>query len=173
MDKQPQPNPELEKLAELVKASRIAMLTTAEPDGTLRSRPLATLQFDSEGNIWFFTSISSPKVEEIEEHRQVNLSYADPAKHDFVSISGSAQLVRDREKMRELWTPWIKPWFPRGLDDPDLVLLRVAVHQAEYWDAPASSVKRLYALGKAIATGKTDALGENRKVTHPGSVARN
>ena len=166
MDKQPQSTKEMSQLAELVKTTRTAMLTTAEPDGTLRSRPLATLQFDSQGQLWFFTSISSPKVEEIEQHREVNLSYANPEKQDYVSISGTAQLVRDPAKMRELWTPWVKPWFPRGLEDSDLALLKVTMHEAEYWDAPASKMKRLYGLSKAIATGKTDALGENQKVTN-------
>ncbi|MGH8284705.1 MAG: pyridoxamine 5'-phosphate oxidase family protein [Steroidobacteraceae bacterium] len=165
MHKQKQSDADLEKLADLIEESRIAMLTTAEPDGTLRSRPLATLQLDARGALWFFTSASSPKVDEIERHRRVNLSYVNPGDEDYVSISGIAETVRDRAKMRELWTPWVKPWFPRGLDDPDLVLLKVTIEQAEYWDAPDSAAKRLYGLAKALATGETDALGRNAKIS--------
>jgi len=167
MDKQTQATPEMNRLAELVKESRIAMLTTAEPNGTLRSRPLATLQMDSQGTLWFFTSVSSPKVEEIDQHRQVNLSYANLEDHDFVSISGRATVVRDREKMKQLWTPWIEPWFPKGLEDPDLVLLAVRVDQAEYWDAPDSKVKRMFGLAKAVRTGDTSGLGEHEKISPP------
>jgi general stress protein 26 len=105
MDKQKQADADLEKLADIVEDVRIGMLTTLEPDGRLRSRPLATLQLDAAGALWFFTSVSSPKVEEIEQHRQVNVSYANPESHDYVSISGTAILTRDRAKMRELWTP--------------------------------------------------------------------
>lgn len=164
MDVQKQSNAELQKLAELIAEIRFAMLTTAEPDGTLRSRPLSTLQMDAHGQLWFFIGQRSPKADELEQHRQVNLSYARPDKQDYVSISGTAQLVRDRDKMRELWTPWIKPWFPDGLDDPDLVLLKVALEQAEYWEAPGSAIKRYYGLAKALVTGNTDGLGENRKI---------
>lgn len=164
MDKQKQADADLEKLADIVEDVRIGMLTTAEPDGRLRSRPLATLQLDAERTLWFFTSVSSQKVEEIEQHRQVNVSYANPESHDYVSISGTAVLTRDRAKMRELWTPWIKPWFPRGLDDPDLALLRVTIEQAEYWDAPDSGASRLLGLARAVATGNTRALSENVKV---------
>ena len=167
MDKQTQATPEMNKLAELVKEARIAMLTTAEPNGTLRSRPLATLQMDSQGTLWFFTSVTSPKVEEIDQHRQVNVSYANPDDMDYVSISGRATIVRDREKMKQLWTKWVEPWFPKGLDDPDLVLLAVQVDQAEYWDAPDSAVKRMFGLAKALRSGDTSGLGEHEKVTPP------
>ena len=56
-----QHNAALAKVAEMVGDAKFAMLTTLEKDGTLRSRPMATMQLDSEGNLWFFTSMSSPK----------------------------------------------------------------------------------------------------------------
>jgi general stress protein 26 len=164
MYKQKQSDADLEKLADLIEESRIAMLTTAEADGTLRSRPIATLQLDAQGVLWFFTSASSSKIDEIEQHRRVNLSYVNADEHDYVSISGTAETVRDRVKMRELWTPWVKPWFPRGLDDPDLVLLKVTIERAEYWDAPDSGAKRLFGLARALATGNTAGLGRNEKI---------
>ncbi|WP_334186457.1 pyridoxamine 5'-phosphate oxidase family protein [Noviherbaspirillum sp.] len=164
MDVQEQDNPELQAVADLVKDIKFAMLTTEESDGTLRSRPMSTMQMESNGDLWFFTSQSSPKITEAEQHRQVNLGYARIDKQDYVSISGIGEVVRDKAKMAQLWTPWIKPWFPDGLDDPDLVLLRVRITEAEYWDAPGSTVKRLYGLAKGIVTGDTSSLGDNRKV---------
>lgn len=165
MDRRLAAENDLEKLADLIEECRFAMLTTAEPDGTLRSRPLATLQVDPAGALWFFTSASSPKVEEIEQYRRVNLSYSNPDASDYVSVSGTAHTVRDRAKMRELWTPWVKPWFPRGLDDPDLVLLKVTIDRAEYWDAPDSGAKRLVGLARALSAGSTRGLGANVKVS--------
>ena len=167
MEVQPQGTTGMQRLAELVGEAQIAMLTTAEANGLLRSRPLVTLQLDSDGRLWFFVSLTSPKVDEISRHRQVNLSYSDPDKQDYVSISGAAQIVRDREKMRTLWTPWVEPYFPGGLEDPNLALLCVQVDQAEYWNAPESNVQRLYGFAKAIATGDTSALGEHERVTGP------
>ncbi|HEY6482448.1 MAG TPA: pyridoxamine 5'-phosphate oxidase family protein [Steroidobacteraceae bacterium] len=166
MKTQRQADPNMQKLAELIQETSIAMLATAEPDGSLRSRPLATLEMDGEGKLWFFTALSTGKVGEIDQHRQVNLSYADPARQSYVSISGHARLLRDSERMRKLWTPWVEPWFPDGLQDPDLALLEVTVNDAEYWDAPASRTQRLFGLARAITTGKTDQLGEHAKV-HP------
>ncbi len=170
MDKQRQSDPGMQKLADLIGATTIAMLTTEDTDGALRSRPLATLQMDSAGKLWFFTAMSSGKVGQIDQHRHVNLSYANHEKQSYVSISGSARLLRDREKMRELWSVWAKPWFKNGPDDPDLGLLEVTVQQAEYWDAPASRMERLIGLAKAMSTGNTDQLGEHGNVTGPDSA---
>ena len=126
----------LAKVAEMASDTKFAMLTTKEKDGTLRSRPMATLQLDGEGNLWFFTSLSSPEIEETQPDQQVSLSYSRSDKQDYLSVSGAAQLVHDREKMKVLWSPWLKPWFPKGLDDPNLALLKVSIMAVEYWDAP-------------------------------------
>jgi general stress protein 26 len=132
-----QKSAELARLASLVRQMKVGMLTTIEPDGSLRSRPLETLELDAEGRLWFFTEAGSPKTAEIEAHdHQVSLAYADPRDEDFASISGTARLVRDPAKMRSLWSPGFERWFPRGLDDPDLALLEVRIDKAEYWDRP-------------------------------------
>ncbi|HEY8607200.1 MAG TPA: pyridoxamine 5'-phosphate oxidase family protein [Noviherbaspirillum sp.] len=164
MDVQEQNRGDLQQVAELVEEIKFAMMTTEEIDGTLRSRPMSTMQMDSDGCLWFFTAMSSPKMDEVDQHRQVNLSYARPDKQDYLSISGTCEMVRDKDKMQALWTPWVKPWFPQGVDDPDLVLLKVTITEAEYWMAPGSAAKRLYGLAKGIMTGNTDALGDNRKI---------
>src|SRR5919106_586153 len=106
---------DLARLAALVRQMKVGMLTTIEADGSLRSRPLETVELDREGRLWFFTEASSPKSAQIEAHdHQVNLSYADPRDEDFASISGTARLVHDRDKMLALWSPRLERWFPRG-----------------------------------------------------------
>ena len=132
-----QKSEELARLAALMRQMKIGMLTTIEPDGSLRSRPLETVEVDREGRLWFFTQAHSPKSARAEAgDHQVNLSYADPRDEDFASISGTARVVRDVERMRELWTANLDRWFPRGLEDPDLALLEVRIDKAEYWDEP-------------------------------------
>jgi general stress protein 26 len=132
-----QKSQDLAKLAALVRQMKVGMLTTIEADGSLRSRPLETVEVVREGRLWFFTQANSPKSAQIEAHdHQVNLSYADPRDEDFASISGTARVVRDKDKMRALWAARLERWFPRGLDDPDLALLEVRIDKAEYWDEP-------------------------------------
>lgn len=132
-----QKSQDLARLAALVRQMKIAMLTTVEPDGSLRSRPLHTVELDAAGRLWFFTQAHAPKSLEVQQDNQVSLSYADPRDEDFASVSGTARVVRDKEKMRALWNSKLEPWFPRGLEDPDLALLEVRIDKAEYWDAPS------------------------------------
>ena len=143
------------QLGKLIKGIGFAMLTTAMPDGTLRSRPMATQQTEFDGTLWFFTYADSAKVDEVRQDWHVNLAYADPAGNRYVSVSGLARTVRDPAKARELWNPLHKAWFPKGLDDPNLALLRVDVEQAEYWDGPSSKIVQLAGFVKATLTGKS------------------
>jgi general stress protein 26 len=155
---------DLEKLASLIKGIKFAMLTTMEEDGTLHSRPMTTQDSDFDGVLWFFTRTDTPKVWEANQHRQVSVSFADPEKSKFISASGSATIVHDRSKMEELWKAPYKVFFPNGLDDPELALLKVTVQKAEYWDSSPTAVGRAIDFAKAYVTGDVSKLGEHKKV---------
>jgi len=161
------PHPEgYAKLWELIQDIKVAMFTTVTDPGVLHSRPMVTQQADpGEAVLWFFTSIDSPKVADIYHTRQVGVSYAAPEKHRYVSVAGRAHVVRDADKLRELWTPDMKLWFPAGLGDPYLALVRVEVDSAQFWDSPSSAVVRLANLAKRTLTGKpAGGAGENVKL---------
>lgn len=151
-------------IGDKIQGIRIAMMTTAEADGTLRSRPMATQDVEFDGTLWFFTMADAPKVGEVKRDQQVNLSYAKPDDQLYVSISGTAELIRDQQKVKEMWKPIYKAWFPSGENDPNLALLKVDAIQAEYWDSPSSKMVQLVLMAKAAITGSQDALGENKKV---------
>ena len=157
-------NSNIKLIGDKIKGIRIAMMTTAEIDGTLRSRPMAMQDMEFDGTLWFFTLADAPKVGEVERDHHVNLSYTKPDDELYVSISGSAQLVRDQQKVKDLWKPILKVWFPNGENDPNLALLKVDATQAEYWDSPSSKMVQLVLMAKAAVTGSPDALGENKKV---------
>jgi general stress protein 26 len=156
---------DLQKLRELVKEIDFCMLTTVDERGDLHSRPMSSNgDIDQNGDIWFFTSASSHKVSEIEKLPKVNVSFADPDNQHYISISGNAQLVRDRNKIEELWRPEFKMWFPEGKDDPEIALLRVSLEKAEYWDSPSSTVGFMLSFVSSLVTGKEADHGENKKL---------
>lgn len=142
------------KLRDLIRDVKVAMLCTVEEDGCIRSRPMMTQKVEFDGQLWFFTGLDSGKVHEVEHEQHVNVSYANPDDQVYVSVSGRATISRDRAKMEELWNPVHKAWFPKGLDDPNIALLRVEVEKAEYWDAPSGRLVQLAGFVKALATGK-------------------
>jgi len=156
---------DLGKLREMVKNIDFCMLTTVDENGGLHSRPMSSNgDIDRDGDIWFFTSASSHKVSEIAKLPKVNLSFADPDNQRYVSVSGKAQLIRDRKKIEELWRPEFKIWFPEGKDDPEVALLRVNLEKAEYWDSPSSTIGYALSFVSSLITGKEPDMGENKKL---------
>ena len=139
----------IRKLATMIRNVKVAMLTTMGADRTLRSRPMATQEADFDGTLWFFTQASSEKAREIRLNPHVNASYVSTDDHHYVSLSGNASLVQDRDKMQELWSPAYRVWFSQGLEDPELALLKVDVEQAEYWDMLSSSMVSLLELDRS------------------------
>ena len=152
------------KLKDLIESIDFAMLTTVN-GGQLRSRPMSTQKFEMDGDLWFFTSDQTHKIEEIEQDSRVNVAYAKPEDNVYVSVSGRAELVKDKEKIEELWNPILKAWFPKGLDDPTLALLKISVEEAEYWDSPNSKIVQLYGFVKAMVTGEPAKGGDHGKVS--------
>jgi general stress protein 26 len=154
----------IEKLKSLIEDIDFGMLTTMD-GGKLRSRPMSTQEVQADGDLWFFTSDKTHKVDEIEADNRVNVAYSKPDDNVYVSVSGTATIVKDRAKIEELWNPVLKAWFPEGLDDPTLCLLKVSVEEAEYWDSPNSKIVQIAGFVKALVTGKAAQGGENEKIS--------
>ncbi len=153
------------KIGDLIKSIRITMLSTAAPDGSIDSRPMATQEADFDGVVYFLTREESGKVHEIQADSHVSLLYADPSNAKFVSAKGRASISKDRAKIHELWNPMYKAWFPQGEDDPQITVLRVDITEAQYWEASSSKLVRGLKYVAAAATGGKVDLGETGKVS--------
>lgn len=148
------PNKNIRELGKLIKDIKVAMMTTVDTKGRMHSRPMATQQIDFDGSLWFFTGKESEKVNELKKLEQVQISYADPKDQRYLSVTGIAELVDDPEMAERLWNPFYKAWFPKGLDDPNISLLKVDVKMAEYWESLSSPVVHLIGFAKAALAGK-------------------
>jgi general stress protein 26 len=148
---------DLERLGNLIKDIKFTMLSTVCEDGTIHSRPMATQKLDVkkfDGTLWFFSRKNSIKNHEIENDQHVNLAYASPDSQKYASVCGRALITSDKAKIKELWNPTLKAWFPEGVDDPEISLIGVQVESAELWDSPPSKVVQLAGFMKASITGK-------------------
>ena len=154
----PQNTPELSRLGDLIEDMPLAMMGTVDDSGALASRPMTTLEMDADGALWFFTDLRSTKLAQLQA---VNLSFADSGKASYVSLSGQGQINTDAARIRALWTPWAKPWFPDGPTSPDLALLKFVPQAAEYWDAPSSRMVRLFSMVASMVSGKPVAMGDH------------
>jgi general stress protein 26 len=161
----------LDELWKLVDGIETAMLTTRRADGHLVSRPMATQKRAPGADFWFVTMEDMPKVEEIAAEPRVNLSYYQDHTREWVSVSGEAEISRDRSKIRELWAPDWKTWFPDqggkrdgGPEDPRIVLIGVRAVSAQYMTLDKPQPLVLFDIVKSKLTGKTPEMGEVKRV---------
>jgi general stress protein 26 len=161
-----------EKLYGLIEEIEVAMFTTRRADGRLVSRPMATQKQSAGADLWFVTSRDSEKLIEIGDDPQVNLAYYKDRTREWVSVSGRARIVDDREKVRELYQPDWRAWFGDAggpndgtPDDPRMVLIGVDVEIAMYLELNKPQAVVLYEVVKGIITGKQPDVGEVKTVT--------
>ncbi|WP_034383418.1 pyridoxamine 5'-phosphate oxidase family protein [Deinococcus sp. YIM 77859] len=154
----------IKTLAGLIKDVKFAMLTVTTAEGHLKAHPMTTQQTEFDGDIWFIGGKDTEQVQCMAARPQVNVSYSDPGKNNYVSVSGVAELVEDRAKLEELWSDLYKAYFPQGIDDPNIQLIKVSAQGAEYWEG-SGRMKALFQMARAAVTGKpaTD-MGDNATV---------
>jgi len=155
------------ELAGKLKDIKITMLTTIGPEGKPHSRPMYSFELKDDGIIWLFISRDSHKVEEIEANPNVILNYSNPQHDLYVTISGTAMLSENMDKIEELWSDRFKAWFPYGKEDRNLTLLKIIPHQAEYWQSPDLLLTQIVSLVKNTLSGNAYVEGEHKKIDFP------
>ena len=129
----------VEKLKQIVGRSRVGMLGMYHEDG-IHFTPMSHVDIDDEGNLWFFTTKETGKSISAKNKNNIFITYAQEVSSTFLSISGKAYLNANREKMRELFNPYVKAWFPKGLEDPSISLLVVHPLEVECWTSDEHKV---------------------------------
>lgn len=155
---------DLHELGKLIGDIEVAMLTTRAEDGSLVSRPLQTLKLDAEGELVFFTAANSHKIAELTDDAEANLAYAHPGEHRYVSVRGRARMDRDADTIDELWTLSQKVFFPDGRDDPNLMVLRIRVRDAVYWEIADSLVARAFDFARGLLDSDPADLGKQGRL---------
>src|SRR5690606_33358150 len=124
----------IDKIKELVGHNGICLFTTNLSHVPLNTRPMATLQVDEEGALWFLSLQNSEKNEDILADPRVQLFYSNEKRAEFLSVYGLGSVVYNKEKINELWTPMASNWVKEGKDDPQLTCIKVLPEEAFYWD---------------------------------------
>jgi general stress protein 26 len=162
---------ELDKLYTAIESINAAMMVTRRTDGHMRARAMANQKRAGGADLWFVTRDGSAKLDDLAHDPHVNLSYYQASNREWVSVSGTAVVSRDRDKIRELYQPDWRMWFGEDGDslhgtpsDPRMVLIGVTVHAAEFLEVNASRPVLLFELVKGWVTGKEPDLGEMHHV---------
>lgn len=161
----------VEELYELIEGIEIAMFTTRRADGQLVSRPMATQQRTGGADLWFVTDLSTHKLDELRFDPHVNVAYYNNKTREWVSVSGTASVSQDRQKIEELYRPDWHAWFPgEGAtsgtpEDPRIALILVDVETVTYMKTEKPRPMVLFEVARGILTGETPDVGTVRRVS--------
>ena len=162
----------IDELHELIDDMGIALMTTRRPDGMLVTRPMATQEPIRDADLWFVTDVDTHKVDELENDPNVSLGYYDEDSREWVSVSGTATISQDRERIRDLYKPDWKMWFgdeggtrDGGPDDPRLALIFVDAETVTYMKSKHSAPRTLFELAKGMVTGEQPDLGRTERLS--------
>lgn len=155
-----------DRLMTLLKEVRIAMIGTRGSDGHFHSRPMATSDVAFDGSLYFLSNDHSGKIADLKRDSETLLTYANESSQLYISLRGEGEVITDTDEVKKHWTASARGWFPKGPDDPEVALIKVSIHDAEYWDAPNGTMVVLFAYAKAMLTGhRPGNIGEHGRVT--------
>jgi general stress protein 26 len=162
----------VDRLYELIEDIDVAMLTTRRRDGSLVSRPMATQRRSDGAHFWFVAEEGSPKLDEITRDPNVNLAYYNDRTREWVSVAGVARICRDRTKIRDLYEPAWKVWFPDegndrdgGPEDPRIVLIGVEARSAHFMRVEKPAPVVLFDDARGRARGERPDAGRIERVS--------
>lgn len=154
---------ETKKVADLAKDIRVGMLTTLDDGGEFVSRPMAQQEVEFDGDLWFFAERDSRKVAQIAADPHVGVTLSSTS--TWISINGTAEVVDDTAKAKQLWNAGVAAWLPQGPEDASVVLIKVTGRTAEYFDTPGGKVATTLSFLKAKATGERLEAGDQGRTT--------
>lgn len=150
----------------LIKDINVGMLVTKEraSDDSMRARPMHLVQDEYDNTLYFYTPKDAAKVFEIQQDRDVCITFSDPQNDVYVSLTGTARLTEDKALIDKYWNDWVAAWFEDGKDDPRLAMLAVKINKGEHWDTKESKVVQMLEIAEASdSKGSTPDYGEHDK----------
>ncbi len=159
-------NDAIEKLKELVTEIKICLFcSNLKTDDGSTCRPMSAIKVCDQGNIWFFSEMSSDKNKEIAQNENVQLFFSSPSKSSYLVVNGKAEIIVDKTKIEELWTPLAKIWFKGGKDDPDISIIKVKPTNCYYWDTDGNRMINFLKMIASVATGTNLITGKEGALT--------
>lgn len=127
---------ELAELRKVLEGQDSCMLSTIDAEGLISSRPMAVQDVEFDGTLWFLADADSGKVAELERDGRASAAFS--SRGQWAAIAGTAAVVRDAAKKRELWSTFTDAFVgDREPEDDDLVLIRLDAERGEYWTSNA------------------------------------
>jgi general stress protein 26 len=120
------------KFWKALNSDRTIMLGLDGVDGG-HTRPMTAQTERDGGPIWFFTSVDSELVRQLDSSAPAFGAFSAKDHDLFATVQGTLRVDNDRAVIDHFWNPFVAAWYEGGKDDPKLALLRFDPAHAEIW----------------------------------------
>lgn len=145
----------VEKLKKMAGDGQILMFCCNLKTQPFDATPMSTQQVEDDGTIWFFSTKDSDRNKYLAKDSRVQLLVGNQGDSEYLSIYGDTEVLYDKEKAEELWTPMVKTWFQKGPTDPNLSLIKFIPSEGYYWDTKNGKMVAFAKMLASVVTGKT------------------
>lgn len=125
----------VKQIKHIAESAGVCMFETIQPEPPFSVRPMSPVKVNDAAVLWFFSAGNSKKNKEILIDSHVQLLFSNPGKNEYLSIYGTAQIITDKKTIEEMWSPIATVWFPAGVNDPDISLIKVTPESSYYWNS--------------------------------------
>ena len=161
----------LDDLYKLIDGIEVAMFTTRRPDGLLVSRPMQVQERTAGTDLWFMTNIESEKLDELATDPHVNLAFYKDRTREWVSVSGTAIVSRDKRIIQGLYKPDWKAWLgdqggerDGSATDPRIALVLVEATSVTYSKKDRPMPLVLFEIARGMVTGQPPKVSDLREL---------
>ena len=130
----------IEEISSRMAGIDIAILSTHTENGQIANRPMSNngdVKYD--GTSYYFTFEQARTVADIQANPKVALGFSGKggifSDAIYVAVEGSGELIRDKDAFKAHWTSDLDRWFDKGVDTPNIVLIKVKAVRITYWIA--------------------------------------
>jgi general stress protein 26 len=131
----------------LISESKAAYLTTIDLEGFPITRAMFNLRnkeqfpefsefFQNQEDIftiYISTNTSSTKVEHLKNNPLMCVYFCDADNFQGFMLGGSVEFINDIKLKKNIWLDWWTKYYPKGIEDSDYTLLRLAPKTGRYY----------------------------------------
>jgi len=150
---------EREKVWEIISEIKFGMIITKN-EKKFRARPMTIIQDTFEGKLYFFTNVKAEQELRFDEQSGVSVVFSDIKSHSYITLNGTAKLIKDTHLIDQFWSFMTSVWFPKGKDDPDIALIEIDISCGEFWDNDKGSFSSMVEILAAKFSKRIPHLGE-------------
>jgi len=146
------------KLWAEIAETRFGMLAAAGPEPA-HFAPMTTFPEPETGSLWFYTQTDNTIAEAAQGG--VTGLYVFMSKDRTLQASIRGRLTASVDPLRrdKFWSPVVSAYFPKGKNDPHMIMLRLECEDTEVWVSDSNVVKFAFEIAKANLTGAAPDIG--------------